>query len=179
MITFGMHDNFKLIFNHSPWFSWFNEPVFKKIERELMILLSFKHRSAQRLVNSARQTSNFASSFLHWSPCDRGPYLSIISLTEIAISNRNAEKKAQNEQNSSAKENSNDVKRQHFDVFMSSLSFDVSKSDDQKNLDFSVDFFTLFIEQRTTTLIRVWCKFCTRCVKSTALCVRVVSSINC
>ena len=62
-------------------------------------------------------------------------FLSIISSNEIAISNRNAEKKTQNEQNFSAKENSNDVERQHFDVFSSSLSSDVSKSNDQKNFD--------------------------------------------
>ena len=82
-------------------------------------------------------------------------FLQIISSDEIAISNRNAEKKAQNEQMSSAKENSNDVERQHSDAASSSLSFDVSKLNDQKNLDFSVDFFVLFIEQRTTTLIRI------------------------
>ena len=72
--------------------------------------------------------------------------LSVISSDEIAISNRNAEKKAQNEQVSSAKESSNDVERQHSDAASSSLSFDASKSDDQKNFDSSVDFSVLFIE---------------------------------
>ena len=38
-------------------------------------------------------------------------FLSIISSNEIAISNRNAEKKIQNEQMFSAKKNSNDVER--------------------------------------------------------------------
>ena len=38
-------------------------------------------------------------------------FLSIISSNEIAISNRNAEKKIQNEQVSSAKKSSNDVER--------------------------------------------------------------------
>ena len=79
----------------------------------------------------------------------------IISSDEIAISNRNAEKKIQSEQIFSAKENSNDVERQHFDAVSSSLSFDVSKSNDQKNFDSFVDFFVLFIEQRTTTFIRI------------------------
>ena len=82
-------------------------------------------------------------------------FLSVISSNEIAISNRNAEKKAQNEQISSAKKSSNDVERQHFDAASSSLSSDVSKSDDQKNLDFSVDFSVLLIEQKTTTFIRI------------------------
>ena len=82
-------------------------------------------------------------------------FLQIISSDEIAISNRNAEKKAQNEQMSSAKENSNDVERQHFDAVSSSSSFDASKSNNQKNLDFSVDFSALFIEQKTTTFIRI------------------------
>ena len=82
-------------------------------------------------------------------------FLQIISSDEIAISNRNEKKKAQNEQVFFAKENSNDIERQHFDVVSSSLSFDVSKSNDQKNFDFSVDFFILFIEQRATTLIRI------------------------
>ena len=81
--------------------------------------------------------------------------LSIISSNEIAISNRNAEKKAQSEQMSSAKKSSNDVERQHSDAASSSLSFDVSKSNDEKNLDFSVDFSVLLIEQRATTLIRI------------------------
>ena len=81
-------------------------------------------------------------------------FLQIISSNEIAISNRNAEKKAQNEQMSSAKESSNDVERQHSDAASSSLSSDVSKSDDE-NFDFSVDFFALLIEQRATTLIRI------------------------
>ena len=89
------------------------------------------------------------------------------------------QKKAQNEQSSSAKESSNDVERQRFNAFSSSLSFDVSKSNDQKNFDSFVDFSVLLIEQKATTLIRIWCEFCIRCVKSTALCVRVVSSINC
>ena len=82
-------------------------------------------------------------------------FLSIILLNEIAISNRNAEKKIQNEQMSFAKKNSNDVERQHFDVASSSLSFDVSKLNDKKNFDFSVDFSVLFIEQRATTFIRI------------------------
>ena len=82
-------------------------------------------------------------------------FLQIILSDEIAISNRNAEKKVQNEQISSAKKNSNDVKRQHFDAASSSSSFDVSKSNDQKNFDFSVDFSALFIEQRATTFIRI------------------------
>ena len=81
--------------------------------------------------------------------------LQIISSNEIAISNRNAEEKAQNEQMFSAKKSSNDVERQHFDAVSSSLSFDVSKSNDQKNFDFSVDFSALFIEQRATTFIRI------------------------
>ena len=82
-------------------------------------------------------------------------FLQIISSNEIAISNRNAKKKTQNEQMFSAKESSNDVERQHFDVVSSSLSSDASKSNDQKNFDFSVDFFILLIEQRATTFIRV------------------------
>ena len=73
-------------------------------------------------------------------------FLQIISSNEFAISNRNAEKKAQNEQVFSAKKSSNDVERQHFDAVSSSSSFDVSKSNDQKNFDFSVDFFALLIE---------------------------------
>ena len=81
--------------------------------------------------------------------------LSIISSDEIAISNRNAEKKAQNEQMFSAKESSNDVEQQHFDAVSSSLSFDVSKSNDEKNFDSSVNFFVLLIEQKATTLIRI------------------------
>ena len=81
--------------------------------------------------------------------------LSVISSDEIAIPNRNAEKKAQNEQVSSVKESSNDVERQHSDAASSSLSFDASKSNDEKNLDSSVDFSVLFIEQRATTLIRI------------------------
>ena len=82
-------------------------------------------------------------------------FLSVISSNEIAISNRNAEKKTQNEQVSSAKESSNDVERQHFDAASSSSSFDASKSNDQKNFDSSVDFFALFIEQKSTTFIRI------------------------
>ena len=82
-------------------------------------------------------------------------FLQIISSNEIAISNRNAEKKFQNEQVFSAKKNSNDVERQHSDAVSSSSSFDVSKSNDQKNLDSSVDFSALLIEQRTTTFIRI------------------------
>ena len=54
-----------------------------------------------------------------------------------------------------AKESSNDVERQHSDVVSSSLSSDVSKSNDQKNFDSSVDFFVLFIEQKATTFIRI------------------------
>ena len=71
--------------------------------------------------------------------------LQIISSDEIAISNRNAKKKAQNEQTSSAKKSSNDVERQYFDAVSSSSSFDVSKSNNQKNFDSSVDFSALFI----------------------------------
>ena len=56
--------------------------------------------------------------------------LSIISSDEIAISNRNTEKKIQSEQMFSAKKNSNDVERQHFDAVSSSSSSDVSKSND-------------------------------------------------
>ena len=82
-------------------------------------------------------------------------FLQIISSNEIAISNRNAEKKTQNEQISFAKKNSNDVERQHSNVALSSLSFNASKSNDQKNFDFFVDFSALLIEQRTTTLIRI------------------------
>ena len=82
-------------------------------------------------------------------------FLQIISSDEIAISNRNAEKKAQNEQMFSAKKSSNDVERQHFDAASSSLSFDVSKSNDQKNFDSSVDFSVLLIEQKATTFIRI------------------------
>ena len=82
-------------------------------------------------------------------------FLSIILSNKIAISNRNAEKKVQNKQVFSAKKNSNNVERQHFDAVSSSSSFDVSKSNNQKNFDFFVDFFALFIEQRTTTFIRI------------------------
>ena len=82
-------------------------------------------------------------------------FLSIISSDEIAISNRNAEKKIQSEQVFSAKESSSDVERQHSDAASSSLSFDASKSNDQKNFDSSVDFFVLLIEQRATTFIRI------------------------
>ena len=106
-------------------------------------------------------------------------FLQIISSNEIAISNRNVEKKTQNEQVFFAKENSNDVERQHSDTASLSSSFNVSKSDNQKNFDFSVDFFALLIEQKTTTLIRIWCEFCILCVKSTFFCVRVANSINC
>ena len=81
-------------------------------------------------------------------------FLQIISSNDIAISNRNAEKKAQNEQISSAKKNSNDVERQHFEAVSSSSSSDVSKSNDQK-IDSFVKFSALLIEQRATTLIRV------------------------
>ena len=81
--------------------------------------------------------------------------LSIISSDEIAISNRNAEKEVQSEQVFSAKESSNDVERQHSDAASSSLSSDVSKSNDEKNFDFSVDFSVLLIEQRATTFIRI------------------------
>ena len=77
-------------------------------------------------------------------------FLQIISSDEIVISDRNAEKKAQKKQNFSAKKSSNDVERQHFDAFSSSLSFDASKSNDQKNLDFSVNFSALFTEQKAT-----------------------------
>ena len=82
-------------------------------------------------------------------------FLQIISSNEIAISNRNAEKKIQNEQMFSAKKNSNDVERQHSDAVSSSLSFDASKSNDQKNLDSFVDFSVLLIEQRATTFIQI------------------------
>ena len=82
-------------------------------------------------------------------------FLSIILSNKIAISNRNAKKEVQSEQNFSAKKSSNDVERQRFDVFSSSLSSDVSKSNDHKNFDFSVNFSALLIEQRTTTLIRI------------------------
>ena len=82
-------------------------------------------------------------------------FLQIISSDEIAISNRNAEKKVQNEQIFSAKKSSNDVERQHSNAASSSSSFDVSKSNDQKNLDSSVDFSALLIEQKATTLIRI------------------------
>ena len=105
-------------------------------------------------------------------------FLQIISSNEIAISNRNAKKKAQNEQVFSAKKNLNDVEQQYFDAFSSSLSFDASKSNDQKNFDFSVDFSALLIEQKATTLIEIWCEFCIKCVKSIVLCVRVVNNIN-
>ena len=81
--------------------------------------------------------------------------LSVISSNKIAISNRNAEKEAQSEQVSSAKKSSNDVERQHSDVVSSSLSFDASKSNDEKNFDSFVDFSVLLIKQRTTTLIRI------------------------
>ena len=106
-------------------------------------------------------------------------FLLIISSNKIAISNRNAEKKVQSEQIFFAKKNSNNVERQYFDAFSSSLSFNVSKWNDQKNFDFFVDFSTLLIEQKATTFIRIWCEFCTRCVKSTAFYICVVNSINC
>ena len=51
--------------------------------------------------------------------------LQIISSNEIAISNRNAENKVQNEQIFSAKKSSNDVERQHSKTASSSSSFDV------------------------------------------------------
>ena len=82
-------------------------------------------------------------------------FLQVILSDEIAILNHNAEKKAQNEQIFSAKESSNDVERQHFNVVSSSSSSDVSKSNDQKNFDSSVDFSALFIEQKATTFIRI------------------------
>ena len=103
----------------------------------------------------------------------------IISSDENAISNRNAEKKAESEQIFSAKKSSNDVEQQYFDAFSSSFLSDVWKSNDQKNLNSSVDFSALLIEQKTTTFIRIWCEFCIRCVKSIVFCVRVVNNINC
>ena len=62
-------------------------------------------------------------------------FLQIISSDKIAISDHNAEKKVQNEQDFFAKKNSNDVERQRFDAFSSSLSFNALKSNDQKNFD--------------------------------------------
>ena len=51
------------------------------------------------------------------------------------------ENKAQNKQNSFLKKNSNDAESAHFDVFSSSLSFDHSKSNDQKKSKFFWWFF--------------------------------------
>ena len=82
-------------------------------------------------------------------------FLQIISSDEITISDRNAEKKTQSEQNFSEKKSSNDVERQRFNAFSSSLSFDALKSNDQKKFDFFVDFSALLIEQRTTTFIEI------------------------
>ena len=141
---------------------------------ETFLLSAFVERTTQkifRVENVIEKNISFATIVFN--------FLQIISSNKIAISNRNAEKKIQNEQMFSAKKSSNDVERQHFDAASSSLSFNVSKSNDQKNFDSFVDFSVLFIEQRATTLIRVWCEFCIRCVKLTAFCVRVVNSIIC
>ena len=54
----------------------------------------------------------------------------IISSNEISISDRNAKKESQNEQNFSTKKNSNNVEQQSFNAFSSLLSFNVSKSKD-------------------------------------------------
>ena len=56
------------------------------------------------------------------------------------MSIRNTEKKLQNEQNSFLKRNSNNIESLHFDAFSSSLLFDYSKSNDQKNLNAFDDF---------------------------------------
>ena len=66
----------------------------------------------------------------------------VMTSNEITMFNRNTEKRIQNEQNSSLKKSSNNVESSYSDVFSSSLSFDHSKSNDQKNLD-SFDNFSI------------------------------------
>ena len=116
---------------------------------ETFFLSVFVEKTTQKIFRAENviETNIFAAIVLD--------FLQIISLNEIAISNRNAEKKVQNEQVFSAKESSNDVERQHFNAVSSSLSSDVLKSNDEKNFDSSVDFSVLLIEQKATTFIRI------------------------
>ena len=102
----------------------------------------------------------------------------VITLNEITMFNRNTEKKIQNERDFSLKENSNDVESSHSNVFLSSLSFDYSKSNDQKNLN-SFDNFSIVEINWKTMFIRIWCKFCARCAKMTIFYVFHFESINC
>ena len=139
-----------LLFIVSMFFFSFFEIIFSIIsDLETSFLSVSAERPIQKIFRAENviETNTFAAIAFD--------FLSIISSDEIAISNRNAEKKVQNEQVFSAKKNSNDVERQHFVAASSSSSFDVSKSDDQKNLDFFVNFSALLIEQRSTTLIRI------------------------
>ena len=64
----------------------------------------------------------------------------VVTSNKTTMFIRNTEKKVPNEQNSFLKKNSNDVELSHFNAFSSSLSFDHSKSNDQKNLNFFDDF---------------------------------------
>ena len=76
------------------------------------------------------------------------------------------------------KKSSNDVKSTQFNASSSSLSFDHSKSNDQKNLDYSDNFLIVEINWKTM-FIRFKCEFCARCAKMTILCVFHFESINC
>ena len=55
----------------------------------------------------------------------------------------NTEEKFQNKQKKILKKKSNNVESLHFDAFSSSLSFDHSKSNDQKNLNFFDNFLII------------------------------------
>ena len=102
----------------------------------------------------------------------------VVTSDEITMSIRNTEEKIQSEQNSFLKKNSNDVESSHFDVFSSSLSFDHSRSNDQKSLNFFDDFSIVDIDIKTMP-IRIWCEFCARCAKTTTSCVFFFENINC
>ena len=74
----------------------------------------------------------------------------IILSKQIAILNRNAEKKFKMSKIFLQKKDSNDVEQQRFYVFLSSLSFNVLKLNNSKNFDFFDNFFAYSIEQKTT-----------------------------
>ena len=80
--------------------------------------------------------------------------------------------------NSFLNKNSNDVELSNFDVVWSSLSFDHSKSNDQKNLN-SFDYFFISDVNWKTMFIRIWCNFCVRDAKITIFCVFYFENINC
>ena len=91
--------------------------------------ISFLSVSAERAIQKIFRVENVIETNIAFAAIVFN-FLSIISSNEIAISNRNAEKKTQSEQIFSAKKSLNDVERQHFDAVSSSSSFDVSKSND-------------------------------------------------